>query len=391
MEKFKQAYEICIKKAEKHFSLYNGEPYDFSGLCMSGDYYNETQKQSIYHMYSWTASFVTGLAPLLYRTEKNDEYLKWANQFENDYYSKINHHSMDTMHDLGFLYSPYCVAMYKLTGRVTHKQIAIKAADELAKRFDIKGQYIDAWRRMDDTQRMGKAIIDCMMNLPLLFWAWEETGHTFYRDVAYAHAETTKKYFIRDDFSVAHAFDFNRATGQVEGENNGCGYANGSHWARGTAWAVYGFSVAARYLKSCEYYNLAKNIAYKYISCLPKEEAIPIWDFCIPKDKPAKACGDTAFWQEEKIENCIYNVDTSAAAIMTSAIIELNKYDKDERLQEFADLTLKFLILPDNLDSDMKVPGLLKRQNGQMAYTIFGDYFLCEALQKRLFDTESCW
>jgi unsaturated chondroitin disaccharide hydrolase len=342
-------------------------------------------------MYNWVTSFITGLAPLFYRVRKDGRYISWAEKYMDAYHTKIFRYPLETMHDIGFLYSPYSAALYRLTGDSEHRTVALKAADELLKRFDIKGKYIDAWGKMDGVGGTGRAIIDCMMNIALLMWAHKETKHIIYKDVAVAHAETTRKYFIRDDFSVAHSYDFNRATGEMSGENNGCGYENGSHWARGTAWAAYGFAILARYTDRDDYAELAANIFEKYKSEM-KGGYVPVWDFRLPKDKPAAICGSaTADWDETSPENRKFNVDTSAAAIMSCALLELYERTRNEDYRDFADNTLKTLCRPEFFNADPNIPGILKKQNGQTAYTLFGDFFFCEALQRLLYNTKTCW
>jgi unsaturated chondroitin disaccharide hydrolase len=149
------------------------------------------------------------------------------------------------MHDLGFLYSLYSVALFKLTGEPAHRQTALRAATVLAGRFETRGQYLRAWGRMEEqaTDYAGLAIIDSMMNLPLLFWAADQSGDSRYRDLATQHADTTLRHFVRADGSVFHAYRFDPRTGQALGPANYCGYAVDSHWARGAAWAIYGFAL----------------------------------------------------------------------------------------------------------------------------------------------------
>jgi len=382
-------YDICKKKFEIHMEKYEGM-YEFSA-CKKGDYYTESQRADFFNMFNWTTSFITGQAPMLYKTEKNNKYLKWANKFAHAYRDKIFNHSIDTMHDIGFLYSPYSVELYNITGDKGHKITALKAADELIKRFDIKGNYIDAWGRMDDDERQGRAIIDCMMNIQLLFWAWKETGHTIYRDIAKAHADTTVKYFVREDYSVCHSFFFDRKTGEMVEEANGCGYSNGSHWARGTAWMVYGLALTAKYFNDKSYYDLAVKIAEKYIECCG-ESYIPVWDFRLPEGMPAFECGhrDNPEWDATDAVNCKYNVDTSAAAIISCGMLELNKFIKNERLADFAENTVEALC-SNYVNKDTSVAGILGYQNGQMTYTTFGDYFLLECLTRILFNADVCW
>ena len=388
------AYNICLEKFNCHIELYGDvtEPYELSLMCKNGNYYKECEKQSFYFMYNWQTSFITGLAPLFYKTEKNTKYLEWAQKFAAAYRKKVFDYPLETMHDIGFLYSPYSVSLYKITGSEIHKETALKAADELAKRFDLKGGYIDAWGKMNDDDRQGRAIIDCMMNISLLLWAWKESGHTFYRDIAVIHAETTKQYFIRDDFSVAHSFNFDRLTGDMIGENNGCGYENGSYWARGGAWAAYGFAILARYTDK-NYANLAEKIIEKYKDSLDGSY-VPVWDFRLQKSEPARMCrteGQEPLWDETDSNNCRFNVDTSAAAIMSCALLELYSQTGNKEFYTFAENTLKTLCQEEFFNSNTKTPGILKKQNGQNVYTLFGDYFFSEGLQRLLFGTDTCW
>ena len=384
-----ERYNVGLQKFDLHMEQMNNcEPYQYPG-CEDGKY---KKSSSLYDLNNWMTSFVTGLAPLYYKSTKNEKYLKWANGFGKYYHSKMFDTPMDSMHDIGFLYSPYSVAMYKLTGDEVHKKDALKAADELAKRFSITGGYIDAWERMDNEERPGRAIIDWMMNIPLLLWAWKETGHPFYRDIALSHAELTKKLFIRDDFSVVHSFIFDKKTGEVIGEANKCGFDNGSWWARGTAWAVYGFAILARYMDSDEYRKLATNIAKAYISQFPENSFVPIWDFRLPEDLPAKKCGNVpADWDETRRENCEFNVDTSAAAIMACGLMCLYRQTDEEWMLKFAIESIEELSADKYINCKTDVLGILSHQNGQMHYTTYGDYFFIEALSMILYNEDGCW
>lgn len=390
MNKLTEKYNICLEKFKIHSRVLEKNGISEISSSKSGSYYDE-KRIDFFEMYVWMTSFVTGLAPMYYKTQKDSQYLIWANRFETAYRDKVFAHSIDTMHDLGFLYSPYSVEMYKLTGSESHRETALKAADELLKRFDINGRYIDAWGRMDNCDRVGRAIVDCMMNIQLLLWAWKETGHTMYRDVAKAHADTTAKYFLREDGTVCHSFEFDIKTGEIIHEANNCGYANGSFWARGAAWAAYGFAMASRYLGSEEYYNISEKIIEKYISELPEADPIPVWDFRLPEDMPAKANGNGYGWDESIKENLIYNKDSSAAAIFACAIQELCAIKENKAFSDYADRAIAALCTDEYFDSDVAVPGIIKKQNGRMEYTPYGDYFFVQALQKKLFDTESCW
>ena len=44
-----------------------------------------------------------------------------------------------------------------------------------------------------------RLIIDCLLNLPLLYWASEETGDSGYREIAEKHIHTVVANVIRED------------------------------------------------------------------------------------------------------------------------------------------------------------------------------------------------
>ena len=81
---------------------------------------------------------------------------------------------------MGFLYSLSCVAAYKLTGSAKAKEAAILAADQLISRFQPVGEFIQAWGEMGAKDNY-RSIIDCLLNLPLLYWATQEAGEENYR------------------------------------------------------------------------------------------------------------------------------------------------------------------------------------------------------------------
>ncbi len=368
-----------INKIKNNISKIGSDLRDFPGVS-NGDYLeNKESAIEIGHIFNWTQSFFTGMALWAYIETKDKAFLDWAEQFKEKYRAKVFDTPMETMHDLGFLYSPYAVMLYNITGDEEYKNIAIKAADALAMRYEPRGGYIRAWGRMDYktpeyvdaalakdhffTESKGVAIIDCMMNLPLLFWASEVTGHPFYKRIAMVHADTTMRYFIRDDYSLIHAFRFSEETGEPIGESNYCGYSNGSCWTRGMAWAIYGFAIAYNYTREEKYLDASIKLLEKFMrEC--KNEA-PIWDFCLPS------------FEEQSI-------DTSAVAIVLCGIIELEKTKSNGKLTKAKGI-LKDILEP-FIDYDEDVMGILKEQNGTHHYTPYGDYFVIETLVKESHD-----
>lgn len=392
-DKLLELQSFMIKQNEANMSKMGDHLREFHG-CEDGQFFSElegdmTKKASLPpdHIFVWTPSFFTGMACLSYEKTNDLNILKWLNQFHDVYHRKVFVTPMDTMHDLGFLYVPYAIAMYKLTNDQNMKRLGLKAADELARRYYPKGNYIRAWGRVDEvipeyvdeelakdhffTESKGLAIVDCMMNLPLLYWASEATGIPYYSNIANAHADMTMKYFVREDDSVAHAYRFEEETGEPIGITNFCGYSDDSYWARGATWAIYGYVIAYNHTDNREYLELSVRLAKKYISELD-ESLIPVWDFRLPKDKSL-------------------NRDTSAAAISACAFIELAKHDNSVDWISYADRILESLSDKTYIDDDISVSGVLRGSNGCNHYWVCGDYYFMEAIFKRLKSTIGYW
>ena len=179
-------------------------------------------------------------------------------------------------HDMGFLYSPSCVAAYKLTGSDKARKAAILAADQLITRYHPVGEFIQAWGPMNEPENY-RLIIDCLLNLPLLYWASEETGDSKYREIAEKHIHTAVKNVIREDFSTWHTFFFNMETGEPDHGATCQGYRDGSAWARGQAWGIYGMALAYKYTKRKEYIDLFRGVTEYFMTHLPSD-MVPFWD-----------------------------------------------------------------------------------------------------------------
>ena len=141
--------EKLIKKIENNVKIIGADLKEIHAAD-DGDYAKKLADATpIGHIFTWMQSFATGMALWVYEDTKNEELLKWAEQFKDAYRSKVFDTPMETMHDVGFLYSPYAVMLYNITGDEKYKEIGVKAADVLAMRYDPKGGYIRAWGRMD--------------------------------------------------------------------------------------------------------------------------------------------------------------------------------------------------------------------------------------------------
>ena len=369
-EYLQNAFDVCVRKTRNNIKRLADEPKS-AAWAVDGNYFDF--KEGFYEIGNWTSSFFTGMALLAWRETEDEYFLNQVLRLAPHYREKVFTHHLDTHHDLGFLYSLYSVALYKLTGDKQHRETGLRAAEVLSQRFNEKGGFIRAWGHMNTTEHDNMAIIDCLMNLPLLYWASNETGCNKYRDIAMRHADMVLKYFVRPDDSVCHAYRFDLKTGKPIGAENFCGRGVDSYWARGAAWAIYGFALSYGYTRDQKYLDAAFRLAKKFIAQLDKE-VVPVWDFHLPANSdPVR--------------------DASAAAVAVCGFQELAKH----HIADFEILKTKHALLDrichkDHLDFNESCPGMLKAAYGNKnAYSSWGDYFLMEALSRELEICNAFW
>lgn len=376
---FGQAFDLCVRKSRGAIKLLADSPKS-AAWAVDGDYFKF--KEGFFEIGNWTSSFFTGMALIAWQETEDEYFLQQVLRLAPAYRMKACVHFLDMHHDAGFLYSLYSVALYKLTGDKEHREVGMAAANALAQRFNQTGNFIRAWGRLDEpagrivegfVRTDNMAIIDSLMNLPLLHWAYKETGDKKFHDVAVRHADMALKYFIRSDGSVAHAIRFDLDTGMMAEVANYCGYSNDSHWARGATWAIYGFALSYSYTGDKKYLTAAVEIARNFVNQLDAE-LVPVWDFRLPKTaEPVR--------------------DASAAAVMVCAIQELQKlHAADGQLLGVKATLLNRICCADYLDGNPACHGVLKCGYGsRVAYSSWGDYFLMEALARELFQFEPWW
>ena len=311
----------------------------------------------------WTGGFWPGLMWQLYAATKDRFFLEEARRAEKLLVEEFRvFHALN--HDVGFMYLLSCGADAKLTGNGQARTDALHAASLLMGRFNPAG-YIRAW---NGENRAGFAIIDCMMNLSLLFWASRETGDPRFAHVAKIHADTAMREFIRPDGSVSHIIEFDPETGKRVREHPGQGYALGTQWSRGQAWGLYGFTLAYLNTQDACYLNAAEKIAANFIAHI-RPDGLTDCDFCQP---------DT----EERIDNM-------AGAIAACGLLELHTITGKEQHRSAA-LRLIDGLLDRCCDWTENRCGLLTKctasyhEDGAGRHTniTYGDYFLVEALAK---------
>ncbi|MCE5347897.1 MAG: glycoside hydrolase family 88 protein [Bacteroidales bacterium] len=274
----------------------------------------------------WTSGFYPGCLWYLYEYSNDPKIKEEAKMItarvEREKYTTNNH-------DVGFmLYCSFGNGL-RLTGEESYKEVLLTGARSLCTRFRPNVGCIQSWGSRKGWQC--PVIIDNMMNLELLMWAFKESGDsTFYR-IAVSHADTTMKNHFRPDYSTFHVVSYDTITGNIEAKQTAQGYSDGSAWSRGQSWGLYGYTMMYRETGLDRYLTQAQHIADFLINHpnLP-EDKIPYWDYNAPDIPDAKR-------------------DASAGAIMASALIELSKYVSPEARQRYlhvAEIQLRSLASP---------------------------------------------
>lgn len=320
----------------------------------------------------WTSGFFPGNLWFMYEYSGEGKWLEAARHFTaNLYEEQFN----GTTHDMGFKMLRSYGNGYRLTSDESYRKILITAARTLMERFNTKTGCIRSWDHHDHLWQY-PVIIDNLMNLEHLFFAARETGDPVFYHAAVSHAEKTIETHFRSDYSTYHVVDYDTITGKVLKKNTHQGYDDGSVWARGQAWALYGFVMIYRETGIEKFLQQAEKIAEFILNHenLP-DDMIPYWDFDHP-DIP-----DT------------YR-DASAASITCSALYELSTLskNKDNNYFETADRILNTLSSPAYLASPGKNGGfILKHGVGNLPSNteidvplIYSDYYFIEACLRRL-------
>lgn len=371
---FQKAFNLCVTKTRGNIKQLADTPKS-AASAVDGNYFD--YKEGFYEIGNWTSSFFTGMALLAWHATEEEYFLGQVQRLAPFYREKASNPDYHSHHDMGFLFSLYSVALFKLSNDQENRKVALKAADALALRFNSQANFIRAWGKLGTDEHDNMAIIDCLMNLPLLYWASKESGNQQYFEIAQRHADTALKYFIRADYSVCHAFRFDIQSGRPIGEDNYCGYSKDSYWARGASWAIYGFALCYAYTKDKRYLDASLGLAKAFISKLDAK-VVPPWDFRLPP-------------------NVIAIRDSSAAAVAVCGLQELERLQAaDSKMIETKEILLNQLCQGVYLNFETQCRGVLK--NGQFGnrpavngYTSWGDYFLMEALSWELFQIAPWW
>jgi len=208
--------------------------------------------------------------------ERHEKFKEIAHKNVLSFLERVNKRVELDHHDLGFLYTPSCMSEYKLDGDKNAKEAALKAADKLIERYQGKGGFIQAWGELGKKEHY-RLIIDCLLNIQLLFFAYQETGEQKYYEIAEKHFYASVNNVIRDDASSFHTFYFDPETGHPLKGVTRQGYSDDSCWARGQSWGVYGIPLTYRHLKDESCFDLFKGVTNYFLNRLPKDH-VSYWD-----------------------------------------------------------------------------------------------------------------
>ncbi len=277
----------------------------------------------------WVSGFFAGTLWYMYELTGDE---KWAVDARSHTMILDSVKYLTWHHDVGFMINCSYGNALRLAPAEGDSEVMVTAARSLATRFNPATGLIQSWNvnRGWQAERgwLYPVIIDNMMNLELLFKAAEMSGDTTLRDIAVKHADRTMAEHFRPDGSCYHVVDYDPETGEVRRRCTAQGYADESAWARGQAWALYGYTLCYRYTRDERYLRHAEKVCnYLFNDPGMPEDLVPYWDFDAP-DIP-DACRDA-----------------SSAAVIASGLYELYTYTDNEKYKEYADKMVASLSTP---------------------------------------------
>lgn len=316
----------------------------------------------------WTNGFWAGILWQMFHASGDEKYKEAAEEIEKkldrafDIYTGLHH-------DVGFMWLHSAVANYRITGNERSMARGLHAAHLLAGRYNPRGKYIRSWNR----DRAGWVIVDSMMNIPLLYWAEKTIGDPRFRYIAMDHADTVMKKTVREDGSCNHVIVLDPENGELLQTPGGQGYADGSSWSRGQAWAIYGFALSYRYTQKSEYLNTAKKVAHYFLSQTDQTGNVAVIDFRAPKEP--------VFW------------DSTAGACAACGLLEIAEHVPEIERAFYLEAAVRILKATDdkfcnwdnNYDSIVQMgSGSYHTEHDKHVPIIYGDYFFIEAILRLL-------
>lgn len=321
----------------------------------------------------WTTSFWPGMQWLAWELTGEAGFRDAGLAHAADFARRVRDQDDLETHDLGFLYTLAAVAPWRLVGDRESRDAALGAADHLMRRFLEPAGIIQAWGDLSDPAQRGRTIIDSLMNMPLLTWAFEQTGEQRYADAVRRHTRQLREHILREDDSTFHTFYWDAETGEPLRGATEQGASDNSCWARGQAWGIYGFAINHLATGDPSFLEASRRCADYFLAHLPADD-VPYWDLVYGDDSGAPR-------------------DSSAAAIAVCGLFELAGIEADPgraaRADAAAHRILGSLIAdytparPEDSDA-LLLHGVydLPKANGVDEGNLWGDYFYLEALMR---------
>lgn len=322
----------------------------------------------------WTTSFWPGAQWIAWELTGDDVFRDAALRHAADFERRVRNGEDLETHDLGFLYTLASVAPWRLLGDESAREAALLAAEHLMTRFLEPAGIIQAWGDLSDPAQRGRTIIDSLMNMPLLTWAYEQTGEERFADAVRRHTTQLREHILREDDSTFHTFYWDAETGEPLRGATEQGAHDDSCWARGQAWGIYGFALNHRATGDPTLLEAAWRCADYFLAHLPAD-VVPFWDLVYHDGSDAPR-------------------DSSAAAIAVCGLFELAELEpgrpRGERAAAAAHAILDSLVAryapePPEASDALILHGVydLPKHNGVDEGTLWGDYFYLEALTRR--------
>ncbi len=319
----------------------------------------------------WTSGFWAGLlwqrAALTGRAEDAATAKTWT--------LRLSPHLDHQTHDLGFVFSTSAVLGWEMGRDPACRDLALQAADRLAGMANPEVGVIPVGAQAEIAAGLDDVTIDCMVNLPLLWWAWRATGERRFVEVGVSHADRTAAWHVKEDGRIIQSTHFDPRTGRVTKQETHQGSGTDGCWARGQAWGIYGFAAAYRATGEERFLEVADRTAGYYFR-RAGDDLVPFYCF----DDPAKPDVPR---------------DSSAAAIACAGLWILAEHAQDpirrQRSRDRAGALLSALVtgyLTPQAEDDRRPPGMLLHgcYNHRAGWNtdhelIWGDYYLLEALR----------
>jgi unsaturated chondroitin disaccharide hydrolase len=251
---------------------------------------------------NWTAGYFAGMLWLMYGHTKDPAWLERARKWTEPI-GAFRHEKRDL--NLGLSFMPTFVAGHRLTGDATYRRIALDAADSLAARF-MPGGYIRSWGTVGDPKQQEIIIIDCLIDLDLLYWAARQSGNGTFSDIATSHARITVDTAIRPDGSSVQVIELDPRTGRKVADRHKQGISPRSCWSRGQAFGIYALADIYRFTGEARFLDGAERLSGYWLKNIP-EDYVPYWDFdaprtaAEPRDSSAAAMAAGGFWKLSKL------------------------------------------------------------------------------------------